>query len=112
MRLHTLLRSVLVPAALVLLPVAPALAAGGGVGTKVAGLIKAVKEGSVSIVAADGSVKLVRLAADTKFFTKGRGALTAASVKAGCTTEVSALKSTEGGVTRMVALEMVLDCPQ
>jgi hypothetical protein len=113
MRLQMLLRSVLAPAALVLLAAAPALAAGGGVGTHVGGLIKQVKEGVVTVVAADGSVKLVRLGADTKFFTKGRSsALTAAAVKAGCKTEVSALKSTEGGVTRIVALEMVLDCPQ
>jgi hypothetical protein len=113
MRLPTLLRSVLVPAALVLLPVAPALAAGGGVGTTVAGVIKGVKEGAVTLVTADGAVKVVRLGADTKFSRKGKSAaLTAAAVKAGCTAEVSALKSTEGGVTRMVALEMVLDCPQ
>jgi hypothetical protein len=112
MRLHTLLRSVLVSAAFVL-AVAPALAAGGGVGTRVLGIIKVVKEGAVTVVAADGSVKVVRLGAETKFFTKGRsGVLTVAAVKAGCTTEVSALKSTEGGVTRIVALEMVLDCPQ
>jgi hypothetical protein len=113
MSLHSLLRSVLVQAALVLLLVTPALAAGGGVGTTFAGLVKQVKQGAVTLVAADGSVKVVRLGTDTKFLKKGRSAvLTAAAVKAGCTAEVSALKSTEGGVTRMVALEMVLDCPQ